>query len=124
MKSQALNVSYRYRSICQKTSLADFETASSKNIEGRLWDAHLKINTRYRKLLSKFADDGGKQRPVEKRKLEKRYLTFVKSSTRFYREYIYQLSTAFGSLPELLDIVKSLHFDGKLRKIKVISKHY
>lgn len=108
-----VTITYSYRMTCQEILLANFEVAGTKNIEERLWEAHLKINSRYRKLLSKFSGDNGKQRPVEKRKLEKRYLDFVKSSSRFYREYIYRLSSAFGPIPELLSIAKSLHFDGK-----------
>lgn len=31
----------------------DFELATKNNVEGRLWDAHTKLNGRYRKALSR-----------------------------------------------------------------------
>lgn len=113
-RQQGLIAYNSLRIACQEALLADFGAATKENIEEKLWDAHLKINARYRKLLSKFVGIEAKQRPVEKRKLEKRYLDFVKSSTRFYRQYIYKLSSAFGVIPELLKISKSLHFEGQL----------
>lgn len=35
--------------------LQDFETARSIDVESRLWDAHLKINSRFRKLLARVS---------------------------------------------------------------------
>ncbi|KAL9601723.1 MAG: hypothetical protein Q9219_002334 [cf. Caloplaca sp. 3 TL-2023] len=42
-----------------------------------------------------------KKRPVEERKTAKPYLDFIKSSQRFYRGYIQELSSQFGSISEL-----------------------
>ncbi|KAL2825614.1 hypothetical protein BDW59DRAFT_146076 [Aspergillus cavernicola] len=100
------------RSACQNALLQDFETARSIDVEGRLWDAHLKINTRFRKLLSRFREDNGKKKkPVERRKLEKHYLEFIKSSQRFYRVYIQQLASHFGGVPELEKVARKFNFD-------------
>ncbi|KAL3476134.1 hypothetical protein BJX99DRAFT_228620 [Aspergillus californicus] len=100
------------RSACQNAVLQDFETSRSHDVEGRLWDAHLKINTRFRKLLSRFRDDSGKKKkPVERRKLEKHYLEFIKSSQRFYRGYIQQLASHFGGVPELEKVARKFNFD-------------
>ncbi|KKK13414.1 hypothetical protein P175DRAFT_047883 [Aspergillus ochraceoroseus IBT 24754] len=101
-----------FRTACQNAILQDFEAARSIDVEGRLWDAHLKINTRFRKLLSRFREDNGKKKkPVEKRKLEKHYLEFVKSSQRFYRGYIQQLASQFGGIPELEKVARKFNFD-------------
>ena len=35
--------------------LSDFDTARGTDVEGRLWDAHLKLNTRFRKLLARVS---------------------------------------------------------------------
>ncbi|PLB51862.1 hypothetical protein P170DRAFT_91924 [Aspergillus steynii IBT 23096] len=76
---------------------------------------HLKINTRFRKLLSRFRDETvKKKKPVERRKLEKHYLEFIKSSQRFYRGYIQQLSSHFGSIPELEKVARKFNFDTDL----------
>lgn len=46
---------FRFRAACQNAILQDFESARSIDVEGRLWDAHLKINTRFRKLLARVS---------------------------------------------------------------------
>ena len=45
----------RFRVACQNAILLDFEAARANNVETRLWDAHLKINTRFRKLLARVS---------------------------------------------------------------------
>lgn len=47
----------RYRSVCQSAILLDFDTARETDVEGRLWDAHLKLNIRFRKQLSRVSTD-------------------------------------------------------------------
>ena len=42
----------RYRTVCDTLVLADFEFAHKKNVEPLLWDAHSRVNNRYRKQLS------------------------------------------------------------------------
>ncbi|PWY85745.1 hypothetical protein BO94DRAFT_467471 [Aspergillus sclerotioniger CBS 115572] len=124
-----------FRSACQNAVLQAFETARSADVESRLWDAHLKINTRFRKLLSRFRDESGKKKkPVEKRKLEKHYLEFIKSSQRFYRAYIQQLSSHFGGIPELEKVARKFNSDNlsaeppiqaseSLRRLVLLSCH-
>ncbi|KAL4883293.1 hypothetical protein BJY04DRAFT_30281 [Aspergillus karnatakaensis] len=102
------------RNACQNAILQDFETSRSTDVEGRLWDAHLKINTRFRKLLSRFREDstaGKKKKPVERRKLEKHYLEFIKSSQRFYRGYIQQLASHYGGIPQLEKVAHKFNFE-------------
>ncbi|KAI9374907.1 hypothetical protein BJX61DRAFT_224970 [Aspergillus egyptiacus] len=123
------------RNACQNAILQEFEAARSIDIEGRLWDAHLKINSRFRKLLSRFREDNGKKKkPVERRKLEKHYLEFIKASQRFYRGYIQQLASRFGGIPELEKVSRKFNFDnlsavpptepfGPLRKNILLSCH-
>ncbi len=42
----------RYRSKCESLILQDFAFALSKDVENRLWNAHVKVNSRFRKQLS------------------------------------------------------------------------
>jgi hypothetical protein len=49
---------YRFRTICQNTILLDFDTARDTDVESRLWEAHLKVNNRFRKLLSRVSVGG------------------------------------------------------------------
>ncbi|KAH0564783.1 hypothetical protein GP486_001828 [Trichoglossum hirsutum] len=104
----------QYRSACENAIFLDFELATTKNIEGRLWDAHGKINNRYRRLLKSFQirEGEGKKKPVEKRKMVKHYLEFIKSSTRHYRGYIQRLSSHFGGIPEVEEIAHRFKLDG------------
>lgn len=89
---------------------------SAPEIENRLWDVHLKINARFRKILSNIRDDEarGNKRPVEKRKLLKRYSRFVSSSQRFYDGYIYLLvekyNTGDNQTPELNEVARQKKF--------------
>ena len=48
---------------------------------------------------------------MEKRKLEKHYLDFIKSSQRFYRGYIQHLSSHFGSIVELGKVARKFNFE-------------
>lgn len=42
---------FEFRAACQNVILQDFETSRSLDVETRLWDAHVKINARFRKRL-------------------------------------------------------------------------
>ncbi len=42
----------RYRARCESIILHDFDFALKKSVENRLWDAHLRLNNRFRKQLS------------------------------------------------------------------------
>ncbi|KAJ5735946.1 uncharacterized protein N7483_001071 [Penicillium malachiteum] len=99
------------RSASQNAILLDFDAAREYDIEGRLWEAHLKVNTRFRKKLSRHKEENVKKKPVEKRKLEKHYLDFIKSSQRFYRGYIQHLSSHFGGILELEKVARKFNFE-------------
>ena len=96
----ALPTLLRYRTQCDNCTLLDLRYAKSNKVEAKLWDAHVTINQRFRKLLHTFKSGEGRRRLVEQRKAAKQYVKFIKSSQRYYREYIEKLATAFG-LPEL-----------------------
>jgi hypothetical protein len=55
----------------------------------------------------------GKKRPVEKRKLEKHYLNFIKASQRFYCGFIQRLLTHFDGIPELERVAREFNFEGE-----------
>ncbi|KAJ5745297.1 hypothetical protein N7520_010479 [Penicillium odoratum] len=100
-----------FRTAAQNAILLDFDAAREYDIEGRLWDAHLKLNTRFRKKLSRHKEENVKKKPVEKRKLEKHYLDFIKSSQRFYRGYIQHLSSHFSGILELKKVACKFNFE-------------
>ena len=45
----------RLRTASQNAILLNFDTAREHDVEGRLWEAHLKVNTRFRKKLSRVS---------------------------------------------------------------------
>ncbi|KAL8794869.1 MAG: hypothetical protein Q9195_002581 [Heterodermia aff. obscurata] len=102
---------FRYRISCESLLLNDFEFALGYEVEQKLWDAHVKINKRYQKMLSLTRTSEGKKTPVEYRKTAKRYLDFIKASQRFYRVYIKRLASRFGGVPQLDAIAYSLRLD-------------
>lgn len=101
----------KVRSSFENLIFASLGLATSHDAETRLWDYHGKVNSRYRRQLAKFHDEEGKKKPVEKRKLEKHYLDFIKSSMRFYRGYIQRLASVYGDIPELSQIASRFKMD-------------
>ncbi|KAI9726257.1 MAG: hypothetical protein M1834_009058 [Cirrosporium novae-zelandiae] len=94
------------RSACENVILKDFDFTTENKVEVRLWDAHGKINNRFRKLLSHMRGKEGRNKVVEKRKLEKHYMGFIKSSQKFYRGYIHRLALQYDGVPELEAVAK------------------
>jgi len=109
----------RFRSACQDFIFLDFQAAANKKTETRLWDAHSKANQKFRPFLAKFRDGEGKKKHVERRKAEKLYLEFIKSSMRFYRGYIQRLASHFSDVPEVLDVARKFSLDSTLAPIDV-----
>lgn len=101
----------RLRQACETTILADFEYASNKGVERHLWDSHIKINQRYRKIVEHYRKDDQRRNIVERRKLEKRYADFIKTSQFFYKGYIQRLASRFEGLKELRRIAHRLSLD-------------
>ena len=46
--SQQLLITTRYRAACESLTFANFEYASTNDVEQKLWAAHLKVNTIFR----------------------------------------------------------------------------
>ncbi|KAI4276297.1 MAG: hypothetical protein L6R38_005706, partial [Xanthoria sp. 2 TBL-2021] len=101
-----------YRALYEDLLLKSCENALRTNIEDKLWDAHVRINGRFRKQLGYFRDLKGKRKPVEQRKAAKLYLRFLKTSQRFYRGYIQRLATYSRGISELTAIAQKFSLDG------------
>ncbi|KAL8710971.1 MAG: hypothetical protein Q9220_004570 [cf. Caloplaca sp. 1 TL-2023] len=101
----------RFRSLCEDLIIENYEGASRKNIEGLLWDTHLRINSRFRKHLAYFRDLKGKKKPVEQRKTATAYLKFIKSSQRFYRSCIQRLGLRYGGIREIQAVARKFRMN-------------
>ncbi|KAI5303924.1 hypothetical protein KEM56_007049 [Ascosphaera pollenicola] len=82
---------------------------AAPGLGGRLWEAHLKVNMRFRKALSLMHETRSRKRtPVEPRKLEAHYIHFIKASQRFYRELIAHIRSLFEPVHEV-ELIAAAH---------------
>ncbi|KAF4634601.1 hypothetical protein G7Y89_g3498 [Cudoniella acicularis] len=102
------NLISQLRVTCEGTIFLDFEYATKVGVEKHLWDAHVMINQRYRKIVDHYRQGDYKKHIVERRKLEKRYADFIKTSQFFYKGYIQRLASHFSGLKELRRIAHRL----------------
>lgn len=102
-----------YRQLSQACIIAaGFEHIGTTRKEASLWQAHTEGNKYFRRALSGMRKHADEQ-PVAVRQLIKFYLQFLKESQRFYRDYIYKLSTTFGGIPELEAVAQQVKADGE-----------
>ncbi|KIW16737.1 hypothetical protein PV08_03926 [Exophiala spinifera] len=101
----------RLRTACQDCIFASFELATTRKVESRLWDAHSKVNKTFRVFLARFREGESKKKHVERRKAEKLYLDFIKSSMRFYRGYVQRLASHFADIPEVFEVARKFNLD-------------
>ncbi|KAI3337171.1 hypothetical protein HD806DRAFT_518109 [Xylariaceae sp. AK1471] len=86
-----------FRLACMQVISYDFEYAVAKKVEQSLWQCHVFLNGEYRKALSRL---NTQNQAVQRRKMDKLYRGFLKTSESFYLVYIQQLHKRF-SIPEL-----------------------
>ncbi|KAI1425942.1 hypothetical protein F5Y12DRAFT_784219 [Xylaria sp. FL1777] len=89
-----------FRLACMTVIFHDFEYAVAKKVEHSLWHCHTFMNGEYRKALGRLNTSS---QVVQRRKLDKLYRGFLKTSEQFYFVYIQQLYNRF-SIPELRQI--------------------
>lgn len=86
----------------------DFAFAQKNDLEGRIWSRFHRIIELYRRNLSKFQEEHGKKRPVELRKLQDAFVSFIKQTTRFYRSFVQRLISHF-QLREMEWVITKIH---------------
>lgn len=97
----------RLRLACMQTIFHDFEYAVENKVESFLWAMHTTLNGEYRKAVNRVAN---LRQVVQKRKLDKLYKDFLKTSQSFYRGYIQRLSAQFH-IPELREAARSMDLE-------------
>ncbi|KAF2259912.1 hypothetical protein CC78DRAFT_44288 [Lojkania enalia] len=108
---------HEYRAACENVIFDDFEHAAANGIETQLWNMHLRINNIFRRdyrLLRRNAKD----HVVETRKFAKHYLAFIKTSQKFYRQYILNLDSQFDGIPELRKIAQNWKDDASRASLR------
>lgn len=104
----------RYRDACVNFIFLDWNAAASRDVETYLWNNHAEINSKkFRPYLTRFREGDGKKKHVERRKAEKLYLDFIKSSMRFYRGFIQRLASHFKDVPEVFEIARKFRLNSK-----------
>lgn len=99
------------RIACEVAIFLDIEYAAREKIEERLWSVHIQINARYRKIIARFTKDTQKKNTaVEKRKWEKRYVDFLKTSQFFYKGFVQRLASHYD-ITELRKVAHRLQLD-------------
>lgn len=83
--------------------------SADHNVETRLWAAHQNVNNAFKLKLKALRKES--EKVVERRKAEKLYLTFIKSSLRFYRTFIQRICSHFSGMTELYSIARQMHLD-------------
>lgn len=83
----------------------------SKDVENRLWAGHLGVNQLFRQYLGTLRREENRKKTVERRKAEKLYLDFIKSSQRFYRGFIQRVCSHFDDVSEIYAVARKMHLD-------------
>lgn len=114
------------RSLGAAALLQDFEAASGDNVEDKIWNAHLKVNSKFREELRKVSrigshainnctthslvqlKDGGSAKVVGRRKLASEYLKFIKTAQKYYRGFIRSLNATYGGIGALQQVAGQL----------------
>jgi hypothetical protein len=97
-----------YRSASEDLIFHNYAESSSLSTEKYLWNWHTRVNTRFRKNLKRFQEGDGKKKVVERRKSEKQYISFIKSSQAFYRGFIQRLASHFANVEEVVEVACKL----------------
>lgn len=97
----------QYRSACAHVIFCDVKYTQRQPVEQKLWDFHLTVNHRFKKLMRMYRKAQSAPEVVESRKIAKRYLTWIKDSQRFYRCFIQTLTELHGGIPELNALVSN-----------------
>ncbi|KAK6077817.1 Protein SMG7 [Seiridium cupressi] len=101
------NLLKQLRLACMEVIFYDFEYAHGKDVESALWSAHVVVNTEFRRVVTYV---NAQNQVVLKRKVDKLYREFLKTSQFFYRGYIQRLSGQFY-IPELQQVARGLQVD-------------
>ena len=105
-----------YRSASEDLIFRDYAESCSLSTERYLWNWHTRVNNRFRKSLKRFQEGDGKKKVVERRKSEKQYIGFIKSSQAFYRGFIQRLASHFADVEEVVEVACKLASSRKFTK--------
>ena len=101
----------------------DFQFAVDEEVETHLWNAHGLIKQRFKKLVDHYRENM-RERKVERRKYEKRYVDFIKETRFFYTGYIQRLASHFGGIEGLNRIAQCMSLNRQTVDKRVDASHH
>jgi hypothetical protein len=96
------------RSASESIISFDFAFAVQNHCENHLWNCHLEINKRFRKVVEAYKKGADQKKHVERRKIEKRYADFLKTSQFFYKSLVQRLASQYPGNFGLRRVAKCL----------------
>lgn len=93
-----------FRLTCVHTVFADLEYSATEKVDYNLWQLHSYVNTEYRRIIARMKQS---QHVVVRRKLEKHYGVFLRTSQNFYKVYIQRLDARY-ELTELRHVLDGI----------------
>ncbi|KAK0621392.1 hypothetical protein B0T17DRAFT_494826 [Bombardia bombarda] len=82
-----------YRLHCVGTIWADIRAANDKHVEDILWQVHSNVSKAYRVVIARLQ---GSDHVVLKRKVEKLYLSYIKTTQYFYKGYLQRVCARYN----------------------------
>lgn len=98
---------HSYRLACIETIWPDMRAAKEKGVEDALWQTHAHVTKAYRKVLGM---QQGHSHAVLRRKLEKRYLAYLRTAQYFYKGYLQRVCARYD-MPDLRRIARLADLD-------------
>jgi hypothetical protein len=94
-----------YRGHCDDLIFCDLQNALQLGIHGLLWDMHTSVNSWYRKSLYRLKHTP-ERTTVSERKLEIACLKFIKSSQRYYEDFVTRIASSLGGTSGIEDTIR------------------
>jgi hypothetical protein len=85
------------------------KAAITRDVENRLWVGHHRVSKVFKDYLGPLRQD--RKKSVERRKAEKLYLDFIKSSQRFYRGLIQRVASHYSGLDEINALAQKMNLE-------------
>ena len=99
------------RTACESLVSFDLAFAVKSHCENHLWNCHLEINKRFRRLIDLYKKGADQKKHVERRKVEKRYADFLKTSQFFYKSFVQRLASQYPGNFGLRRVAKCMGLD-------------
>ncbi|KAG9247102.1 hypothetical protein BJ878DRAFT_539624 [Calycina marina] len=95
----------------QEIVFMDIQFASDNGVETHMWNIHVVVKNHLKDLLDLARQGPKDRRVVQRRKFDRAYSDYLKSTRKSYENYIQHLASTFGGIPGLERIASCLRLD-------------